>query len=141
MLDFDRHAFIIASTASEEEMRQWYNEHVVWTDAALKQKLLKKGILTRIYAPMVIIQGLRESGVFTDVIVSAWSENVKEKSLSSTKNNYSSGNIGSKGISSRKFGYDESEATLRKVLNFAGNGSYAIPPKSPPHIDDVRLHM
>lgn len=30
-----------------------YREHVVWTDDTLKLKLLRKGILTRIYAPMV----------------------------------------------------------------------------------------
>ncbi|URE36083.1 60S ribosomal protein L37a [Musa troglodytarum] len=50
MLDFDRNAFIIASTATEEEMLRWYNEHVVWTDKRLNLKLLRKGILTRIYA-------------------------------------------------------------------------------------------
>ncbi|XP_071909321.1 glycosyltransferase-like At2g41451 isoform X1 [Coffea arabica] len=140
MLDFDRNAFIIASTASEAEMHQWYHERVIWTDTALKQKLLKLGILTRIYAPMVIIQGLRESGIFTNVVVSAWSEDTKEKSLSSTKSNNSSGNIGTKGISSRRFGYKESQTTIRKVLNFAGNGSYAIPPQSPPNMDDMHLH-
>ncbi|GFZ02634.1 elongation defective 1 protein [Actinidia rufa] len=53
MLEFDRAAFIIASTATEEEMLTWYREHVVWTDKAVNNKLLKKGILSRIYAPMV----------------------------------------------------------------------------------------
>lgn len=32
-----------------------YREHVVWTDTTLNLKLLRKGILTRIYAPMVSI--------------------------------------------------------------------------------------
>lgn len=30
-----------------------YRERIVWTDKALNLKLLRKGILTRIYAPMV----------------------------------------------------------------------------------------
>lgn len=30
-----------------------YNEHVVWNDKQLNLKLLRKGVLTRIYAPMV----------------------------------------------------------------------------------------
>ncbi|KAF9610562.1 hypothetical protein IFM89_023262, partial [Coptis chinensis] len=45
-------AFIIASTATEEEMLHWYHEHIVWADKTLNMKLLRKGILTRIYAPM-----------------------------------------------------------------------------------------
>ncbi|EFH56190.1 predicted protein [Arabidopsis lyrata subsp. lyrata] len=53
MLEFDRAAFIIASTSTSEEMLQWYREKVVWTDENLILKLLRKGILTRIYAPMV----------------------------------------------------------------------------------------
>lgn len=32
-----------------------FREHVVWTDKDVKLKLLRKGILTRIYAPMVSI--------------------------------------------------------------------------------------
>ncbi|KAL3534463.1 hypothetical protein ACH5RR_002924 [Cinchona calisaya] len=141
MLDFDRDAFIIASTASEEEMLEWYREHVVWTDTALNHKLLKRGILTRIYAPMVIIQGLRESGIFTNVIVSAWSGQSKEKISSSIESNKFPRISGSKEISSRKFGYKESQATARKVLNFAENAASAIPPQSPPHMDDMRLDM
>jgi len=30
-----------------------YREHIVWGDEELKLKLLQRGILTRIYAPMV----------------------------------------------------------------------------------------
>ncbi|KAL2609929.1 hypothetical protein R1flu_028502 [Riccia fluitans] len=68
MLEFDREAFIVASTFTEEEMRVWYRQHVVWTDKELNLKLMRKGLLTRIYAPMVIIQGLREAGVFSDAL-------------------------------------------------------------------------
>ena len=32
-----------------------YREHVIWGEKDLRLKLLKKGILTRIYAPMVRI--------------------------------------------------------------------------------------
>ncbi|KAK3223831.1 hypothetical protein Dsin_010856 [Dipteronia sinensis] len=30
-----------------------YREHIVWGDKDIKMKLLRKGILTRIYSPMV----------------------------------------------------------------------------------------
>ncbi|XP_074318403.1 glycosyltransferase-like KOBITO 1 [Silene latifolia] len=70
-LPFERSAFIIASNSTQPEMLQWYNEHVVWTDEVLKDKLLKAGILTRIYAPLVIIRRLMKSGVFTNVTASA----------------------------------------------------------------------
>nr|GMD42983.1 glycosyltransferase-like At2g41451 [Ipomoea batatas] len=73
-LEFDRDAFIIASTATEEEMRYWYNEHVVRKDEETKHKLLKGGIFTRIYSPMVIIKHLQESGVFSSVIAEAWAK-------------------------------------------------------------------
>ncbi|KAG0491079.1 hypothetical protein HPP92_007942 [Vanilla planifolia] len=86
MLDFDRDAFIIASTASEEEMLQWFRERVVWTNKQLNLKLLRKGILTRIYAPMVIIQGLRESGVFSSAIATA--KKHQQDVLASTKKNH-----------------------------------------------------
>ncbi|GFP90915.1 glycosyltransferase-like kobito 1 [Phtheirospermum japonicum] len=65
MLDFDRNAFLIASTGTEDEMLRWYHEHVVWTDRELNVKLLKEGILTRIYTPMIILRSLRESGILS----------------------------------------------------------------------------
>lgn len=37
-----------------------YNEHVVWGDKDVKMKLLRKGILTRIYTPMVSDKFLEE---------------------------------------------------------------------------------
>ncbi|XP_019186645.1 PREDICTED: glycosyltransferase-like At2g41451 [Ipomoea nil] len=92
-LEFDRDAFIIASTATEEEMRYWYNKHVVWKDEETNHKLLKAGIFTRIYSPMVIIEHLRESGVFSSVIAEAWA-----------KKNNASRHGGFWGTYSRKFG-------------------------------------
>ncbi|KZV18297.1 hypothetical protein F511_25401, partial [Dorcoceras hygrometricum] len=71
MLDFDRAAFVISSTGTEEEMHSWYHDHVVWDDRELNSKLLKEGVLTRIHTPMVIIQSLRESQLFSSVIMSS----------------------------------------------------------------------
>ncbi|KAL9239949.1 hypothetical protein vseg_014220 [Gypsophila vaccaria] len=85
MLEFDKVAFIIASTGTEEEKRKWYREHVVWGDTAQNLKLLRNGILTRIYAPMIIIRGLRESGLFKSVIASAFSSSSIDSSRKVSK--------------------------------------------------------
>ncbi|KAJ6835794.1 glycosyltransferase-like [Iris pallida] len=131
MLDFDREAFIIASTATEEEMLRWFHERVVWTDKPVNLKLLRKGILTRIYAPMAIIQGLRESGTFSSAIASAQSLS-KDSFLSSmgdVHNNTSSvlTNTMNK----------ESQATNRKILEIVDIFEKAVPPLSPPRLDDT----
>ncbi|KAF5750238.1 hypothetical protein HS088_TW03G00571 [Tripterygium wilfordii] len=145
MLEFDRSAFIIASTATEEEMLRWYREYVVWTDKKLNLKLLRKGILTHIYAPMAIVQGLRESGVFSSVIESAMATLSKEKFLSSVESNNSSRAAGSRERSSRKIGDIEfSHATARRVLqtedSFNADAS-AVPPLSPPSADDFQFNV
>lgn len=137
MLEFDRAAFIIASTATEEEMLHWYRERVVWTDKALNLKLLRKGILTRIYAPMVIVEGLRESGIFSSVIASALSKNVS----SEVDNSNSSLAAKSGNVSSRKVGFEgESQATARRVLQVHSVAYLpaAIPPQSPPGLEDIQ---
>ncbi|KAJ4969605.1 hypothetical protein NE237_002704 [Protea cynaroides] len=142
ILEFDRAAFIIASTATQEEMLHWYQEHVVWTDKALNLKLLRKGILTRIYTPMAIIKGLRESGAFSAVIASAQTTLSKEKFLSSVESSNSTRSTGPKVISSRKFGSKvESQAMARKVLEIADTDSHreAVPPLSPPGMDDLDM--
>ncbi|KAG8648942.1 hypothetical protein MANES_08G053500v8 [Manihot esculenta] len=142
MLEFDRIAFIIASTATEEEMLQWYREHVVWTENSLKLKLMRNGILTRIYAPMVIIQGLRESGLFRDVIVRAQT-NQTEIFPSVEKSN--SGKSAKSGVvSSGKIGENgDSQATARRVLQISDNGSFpsAVPPQSPPGQEDIDVEI
>ncbi|KAJ0099365.1 hypothetical protein Patl1_20424 [Pistacia atlantica] len=140
MLEFDRAAFIIASTATEEEMLRWYREHIVWTDKTLNLKLLKKGILTRIYAPMAIIQAMRESGVFSSVIASAETGLSKEKFLSSVESSNTTRGVKSGIVSSRKVGNNsESQATARRVLEFSNDATYtsAIPPQSLPGLDDI----
>ncbi|CAO2816204.1 unnamed protein product [Amaranthus hypochondriacus] len=137
MLEFDRAAFIIASTATEEEMRKWYQEHVVWGDKALNLKLLRKGILTRIYAPMVIVQGLRESGIFTSIIESASTSISKDKFLSSIESSNSTRRDKSV-VSSRKMSRKtESQATARRVLQFTDViHEAAVPPLPAPDAND-----
>ncbi|XP_041024507.1 glycosyltransferase-like At2g41451 [Juglans microcarpa x Juglans regia] len=143
MLEFDRAAFIIASTATEEEMLRWYRERIVWTDKELNLKLLRKGILARVYAPMVIIQGLRESGTFHSVIISAMQTSVsKDNFLKSIESSNSSRAITSEVITSRKMGNSgESQATARKFLEIEEAASYpsAIPPLSPPGLHDFHI--
>ncbi|XP_076904861.1 glycosyltransferase-like KOBITO 1 [Bidens hawaiensis] len=126
MLDFDRSAFIIASTATEEEMLSWYREHVVWTDKTLNMKLMK-GILTRIHAPMVIIQGLREAGTFSSLIASAQS-GADHLSLVTDNNNSSSKAYEGKNGDKTK----EVDLTGRKVLDASDNVLSAVPPLPPP---------
>ncbi|KAL3814770.1 hypothetical protein ACJIZ3_016038 [Penstemon smallii] len=132
MLEFDRAAFIIASTATEEEMLRWYREHVVWTDRTLNLKLLRKGILTRIYAPMTIIQSLRGSGIFGSIIAST------QGSIGSSN---SSSKADAEALPLRKMGRirKSSKATERKALEITlYNTSHevaAVPPLSPPVMD------
>ncbi|KAJ7976712.1 Glycosyltransferase-like KOBITO 1 [Quillaja saponaria] len=143
MLEFDRAAFIIASTATQEEMLQWYRERIVWTDKALNLKLMRKGILTRIYAPMVIIQGLRESGVFSSIVAKAAQTTLsKDNFLKSIESSNSSTTTTSNSISSRKIGIGgESQATARRVLEIGDDGYLpsAIPPLSPPSLDHFQF--
>ncbi|MFS7895224.1 hypothetical protein Hanom_Chr00s002531g01701241 [Helianthus anomalus] len=133
MLEFDRSAFIIASTATEEEMLSWYREHVVWTDKALNMKLMRKGILTRIHAPMVIIQGLRESGTFSSLIVSAQTTSSRAELLSSVTHDNTSSKV-FQGKNDDKT--TEAGLTGRKVLEVSDIVLSAVPPLSPPTIND-----
>ncbi|PON64546.1 Glycosyltransferase-like [Trema orientale] len=142
MLEFDRAAFIIASTATEEEMLRWYRERIVWTDKELNMKLMRKGILTRIYAPTVIIQGLRESGVFLSAIESAEQASLsKDKFLSSVESSNLTRTTTSGGsFSSRKIGKIDSQSTVRRVLEFTDDSTHplAVPPLSPPALKDFQ---
>ncbi|KAK4786828.1 hypothetical protein SAY86_010661 [Trapa natans] len=144
MLEFDRSAFIIASTATQDEMMNWYRDHVVWGDKDVKLKLLRKGILTRIYAPMAIIQGLRESGVFSSIITSAPLTLSKDKFLTSISNGTSSRAVASESLPSRKTGRRKGhQATARRTLQIKAGASnaVAVPPLSPPGVDDHILHV
>ncbi|KAG0455770.1 hypothetical protein HPP92_023558 [Vanilla planifolia] len=122
MLEFDRTAFIIASTATKEEMLRWFNEHVVWNDKQLNLKLLRRGILTRIYAPMAIIRGLRDSGVFASAIASARSRPRQRPSTVENLQNRSS----------------ESKSTAsRRILGAESSLMSAVPPLPPPGLADL----
>ncbi|KAF2915034.1 glycosyltransferase-like At2g41451 isoform X1 [Oryza sativa Japonica Group] len=144
MLDFDRAAFIIASTASEEEMLRWYNERVVWNDKQLNLKLLRKGVLTRIYTPMAIVQGLRESGVFTSSIAAA--QSLVNDKVSLKENNVQNKNHTKLEKVSRKFIRANSQASARKILHAVEPASHdsnvsAVPPLSPPSLDNHLLEL
>ncbi|KAF2308122.1 hypothetical protein GH714_035501 [Hevea brasiliensis] len=123
-------------------LTELYRERVVWTDKSLNIKLMRKGILTRIYAPMVIVQGLRESGVFSNVI--AMSQTNLTEFLSSVENSDSSKAAKSVVISSRKIGQNgQSQATARRVLQISNNASFpsAVPPESPPCHEDIQVEI
>ncbi|XP_039002592.1 glycosyltransferase-like KOBITO 1 [Hibiscus syriacus] len=147
MLEFDRAAFIIASTAKDEEMLNWYREHVVWGDKDLRLKLLRKGILTRIYTPTAIIQGLRESGIFSSVIANApgiFSSVIanapstisKDKFLASIESSNTSRVISPTSHTSRKIGRNrQHQPSVRKMLGIEASAAHeeaAVPPLSPP---------
>jgi len=164
MLEFDRAAFIIASTASQEEMKRWYKEHVVWTDKELNLKLMRNGLLTRIYAPQVIVQGLREAGVFSDALLAGQARVEKSHSQTlvlpsvSQLNTIPATNTGNSTIMNNKkvkgaskdiytvrgiIGQpkdvvNEQAADRRKLLKFSSNGIVAaIAPLSPPDMDQL----
>ncbi|CAL4932536.1 unnamed protein product [Urochloa decumbens] len=143
MLDFDRAAFIIASTASEEEMLRWYNERVVWNDKQLNLKLLRKGVLTRIYTPMAIVQGLRESGTFTSVIAAGQAA-VNEKLLLKKSDAQSQNLTGPENLTIKLIGATDSKSSARKILQaelvFSDTDVTAVPPMSPPGLDDEHRH-
>ncbi|KAM3348353.1 hypothetical protein ACQJBY_021940 [Aegilops geniculata] len=131
ILEFDRLAFIIASTATEQEMRNWYREHVVWTDKDTNLKLLRKGVLTRIYAPMAIIRGLKESGIFIDAVTSAKAHpkaNIDLENNESIHTNVTA----AQSTTLKEGGNDNAQATARKILEMIDVQEEAVPPMSPP---------
>ncbi|GBG80153.1 hypothetical protein CBR_g30521 [Chara braunii] len=68
MLEFDREAFIIAKTRTIPEMFEWYKKRVVWYDAEAKDKLIRRGLFMRIFAPQLILRGYEETGMITKVM-------------------------------------------------------------------------
>ncbi|KAK4378022.1 hypothetical protein RND71_004318 [Anisodus tanguticus] len=92
-------------------------------------------------ASLVIIQGLKEYGVFASVIASAHRDIIKEESLSSTGNRNSSRYAHITDTFPRKMGRIlEPQATRRKFLEFSETDRLAIPPESPPGMDDIHLY-
>ena len=125
----------------------------MWTDDTLKLKLLRKGILTRIYAPMVrsnpkpqtlflmlgfpqaafiffflsqvIIQELREAGVFSSVVTSAHMSLNNSSTVSISRE--SSQVTGRRRVLESHLDLDtESQAS-------------AIPPQSPPGLEATQM--
>lgn len=136
MLEFDRAAFIIASTATEEEMRSWYKDRVVWTDKELNLKLMRKGLLTRIYAPMVIIQGLRESDVFSNALAAG--KVSQEQPSASVSHSPERSNSGSQIKLESNVVKHETDATARRLLTVEAFDELALPPLAPPSLEDER---
>nr|GEW20231.1 glycosyltransferase-like At2g41451 [Tanacetum cinerariifolium] len=120
-----------------------YREHVVWTDKDLKKKVMKKGILTRIHAPMVIMQGLKEAGVFGSLIESAQNSLSKDTTFSSYEisNNSSDVDDAVSAFSSRKIGKREPRVAVRNVLQAADTGLLAMPPLSAPLVDNIQSYL
>ncbi|KAK7813993.1 glycosyltransferase-like [Quercus suber] len=91
----------------------------------------------------VIIQSLRESGVFSTTIASAMKTSVsKESFLKSVDSSNSSRVLSSGAISSRKIGNSrETQTNGRKVLEITEFDSHplAIPPLSPPGLHDFHI--
>ncbi|KAF9597628.1 hypothetical protein IFM89_020107 [Coptis chinensis] len=89
-----------------------------------------------------IVQGLRESGMFSSVIVSA-QMTLAKKFLSSVESSNSGRTDESNVLSMRKFGRSEdSQATARKVLEIAdASHVIAVPPLSPPGMDELQVEV
>ena len=91
----------------------------------------------------VIIQALREHGVFSSVIVSAEQTNLsKDEFLSSIESSNSTGTtMSDKGFSSRKIGKIDTQVNGRRLFEFTNDSAQtlAIPPLSPPSIEDFEV--
>ncbi|KAK9125140.1 hypothetical protein Scep_013986 [Stephania cephalantha] len=92
----------------------------------------------------VIVQGLKESGVYSSTIASAKTTMSKDKFLSSVESsNLSRPTTGSETLSARKMGRSvESQATARLMLEITDAfHAEAIPPESPPSKDNLHLEV
>lgn len=95
------------------------------------------------YVFQAIIQGLRESSVFSSVIASAPTTLSKDKFFSTIASTNSSRAVASESLPARKIGRSrEYQATVRRVLDIESAASYeaAVPPLSPPGlVDDLPI--
>lgn len=102
----------------------------------------------------IIVQGLRESGIFSNVIamshknltefISSVEHSKSSKAVSSGENSYISNATESGVISSRKIGqHGKSNTTARRVLQISDNTSFpsAVPPQSPPGPEDIQVEI
>lgn len=137
MLDFDRAAFIIASTASQEEMKRWYREHVVWTDKELNLKLMRKGLLTRLYIPQAIVQGLQEAGVFSNAVQAGQAR--LEKSLQ--QENAALKRTSSVKVDTKQTALEGDTSGTEAVEVKGANIAAAMPPRAPPGLKLLRSEL
>ena len=52
-LSFDQQAFIAAAVKTDEQLREMFNERLVWRDPHVIAQLRMRGLVQRIYAPQV----------------------------------------------------------------------------------------
>lgn len=52
-LSFDQQAFIAAAVKTDEQLREMFNERLVWNDPHVIAQLRMRGLVQRIYAPQV----------------------------------------------------------------------------------------
>ncbi|KAJ4893152.1 Glycosyltransferase-like KOBITO 1 [Raphanus sativus] len=91
--------------------------------------VLRKGILTRIYSPTVVIQALKESGVFSSVVSSASTNLSKKEFLASMHKSNSSRSTASETLPSK-----DKESQGISARHLLGTES-AVPPLSPPGME------
>lgn len=89
----------------------------------------------------VIIQGLRESGVFASVIASAQTNLSRKKFLASIEKSNTTRAVPSESLPSRKVSTSRvHQATVRKILDYEDDShEAAVPPLSPPGAGDSYL--
>ncbi|KAF3669514.1 hypothetical protein FXO37_09001 [Capsicum annuum] len=101
---------------------------------------LERGRRERFTVKMVVIvQGLRESGVFSSIISSAQESLSRDKFLASFESSNSSKAAASESLPSRKIGRNQHSQAARRVLEESVTHfefhEEAIPPRPPPGMD------
>ena len=61
ILEFDRVVYTKWDELNEAEMREFYNERVVYRDKTLKAKILSNGLYSRMYAPQIMMSGIKQA--------------------------------------------------------------------------------
>jgi hypothetical protein len=61
ILQFDRLAFLEASLKDDEKLMEFFKARLVWDDSEEVGLLVHEGLFVRLYAPQVMIRGLREA--------------------------------------------------------------------------------
>jgi len=56
MLPFDREAFIKSSLLSDEELRQFFLEHLIWNNETTNFEMMREGLLIREHTPQILMR-------------------------------------------------------------------------------------